>query len=92
MPGLGNLWHAGTDEDAQVRAVIYMGLGRRAMTEDPAADRLISLLEGAARQTPTLQSVLAQGAQHQAPAVRWTAERLIRVGGLPIAVKSRPAK
>ena len=92
MPGLGNLWHAGTAEDTDVRAVIYMGMGRRATSTEALVDQQIALLEAAARQSPPLRGVLDEGAEHPVAAVRWTAQRLIGVGGLPAAVKQGPSR
>ena len=90
MPGLGNLWHAGVDEDHPVQAVIYMGMGRRAASEVVAEDRLIAILEAAARQEPALTQVIQAATEHPSLAVRWTALRLKRTGPPPYGIKRRP--
>jgi hypothetical protein len=91
MPGLGNLWHAEVEEDQQVSAVIYMGMGRRATSALVGIDRRICLLEAAARQSPPLAALVAEGALHPALPVRWTGDRLQRVGALPKPIKQSPA-
>ncbi len=90
MTGLGNLWHAGVDEDHPVQAVIYMGMGRRAASEVVAEDRLIAILEAAARQEPALTQVIQAATEHPSLAVRWTALRLKRTGPPPYGIKRRP--
>ena len=76
MPGVGNLWPDGKEDSHAASAVIYMGMGSRGSTEDTEEDRLISLLEAAARQDPPMDALLVEGAAHPSEIVRWTAVRL----------------
>ena len=67
-----------------------VGLGGASSVESYL--RIEALLEAAARQAPPLKAVLEDGAKHSSPAVRWTAERLMAVGGLPAQVKPEPGR
>jgi hypothetical protein len=92
MPGLGNLWDAQAGEGQALQARIYMGMGRRAAGVTPAEDKLVCLLEAAARQTPVRSGLLEQGRDHPALSVRWTAKRLLSTGGLPAQIKPEPSR
>ena len=76
MPGLGNLWPDGKDGAHGSSAVVYIGMGSRGSSENSKEDRLVSLLEAAARQDPPLDALLVEGAAHPSEIVRWTAVRL----------------
>jgi hypothetical protein len=71
-----NLWPEDRSDDAQIPALIYLGISRRAVDSDPQVDIAICLLEAAARLVPRRQSLIDQGGLHAHPLVRWTAERL----------------
>ncbi len=90
MPGVGNLWGVDVAADREVRAIIYMGMGRRGTSVSTASDRLICLLEAAARQDPPGMALLAEAAAIPDPAVRWTANRLLRVRLKPKDIKKGP--
>jgi hypothetical protein len=92
MPGLGNLWDAQAGEGQALQARIYMGMGRRAAGVTPAEDKLVCLLEAAARQTPVRSGLLEQGSAHPALSVRWTAKRLLTTGGLRAQIKPEPSR
>lgn len=92
MPGLGNLWHTQTANQEALQARIYMGMGRRAAGATPHEDKLVCLLEAAARQNPVWSNLLEEGSAHPAHTVRWTAERLLAMGGLPVPIKPEPSR
>jgi hypothetical protein len=63
--------------DAPVPSVSYLGLSRRAVADELAADLAICILEAAAMHPTGPPGLLEEGTQHPHSLVRWTAERLI---------------
>ena len=87
-----SLWRAEEGDAARPR-VGYLGTAWRGYADDPVIDGLICLLEAAARLER--DALLAQGADHADPVVRWTAERLTRTlaaAAGPAAGKAAPAR
>ena len=71
--------------DAPVPSVSYLGLSRRAVADEVAADLAICMLEAAAMHPARPPGLLEEGAQHPHSLVRLTAERLIDgVRGEPV--------
>ncbi|MBO87015.1 MAG: hypothetical protein CL927_16835, partial [Deltaproteobacteria bacterium] len=71
-----NLWGAETNDEADLPAVYWRGSARRLTTEDPAADRLICLMESLARNIRPASHELGSLTDHPDKAVRLTARRL----------------
>lgn len=90
MPGVGNLWPAGKDDGSRITAVIYMGMGSRGRSDEVQEDRLICLLEAAARQDPLMETLLSEGAGHSSGVVNWTAVRLQGALAQSVRIKSQP--
>ena len=81
-------WIGDQPEDRQRPATFYLGTARRTWSEDAEADGLICLLEAAARWQPHGRPLLAEGAEHEDQAVRWTAERLLAAQAMRDAAPS----
>jgi len=79
--GLGytsDLWPEDLGDEDMRPAVFYLETSRRTLSEDPTLDRLICILEAAARlELAVKATLLAEGAAHPDDAVSWTARRLL---------------
>lgn len=73
----GGRWSVTLPQEERLQARSYLGDARRAVHADIELDRLICVLEAAARRTPAAVELLAEGATHPDRLVRWTAVRLL---------------
>jgi hypothetical protein len=69
--------------DEPVPSVSYLGISRRAVSDDSTADLAICMLEAASMHPDTPPDLLKEGTQHPHPLVRLTAERLVDGGRQP---------
>lgn len=70
--------------DAAIPAAHLRETSRRAVSEDPAIDLAICVLEAAAREPKAdAAALLAEAAAHPDPLVRWTAARLVQARAAP---------
>lgn len=65
------------DPPSGAQVVFCLGPGRRLLGSQPAQELAIVVLEAAARQDPTQQTLLDEGVNHPDPSVAWTAQRLL---------------
>jgi hypothetical protein len=73
---VSNLWATEQPEQANIEAIYWRGSARRMRSDDPAADRLICLMESLARTRRPASLELGRLDEHPDEAVRMTAKRL----------------
>lgn len=78
LPKAPLVWTDGAPEDAAV--ISWLGRDRRVSVAEPEVDRVLAVLNAAARH-PDGQALVAEARTHPDPRVRWTAARLSRPGG-----------
>ena len=74
-----DLWQADLPGEGEVPAVFLAAVagGRRPISEDPATDQLLAVLEVLARQRPPALEAVAAHVAHADPLVRWTVARTL---------------
>lgn len=77
------LWPVPLPTEAALNTVPYLGEARRVTVSDDQLDRLICLLEAAARLGSPRQDLLNEALAHPEPLVRWTALRLLQSTNAP---------
>ena len=75
---VSDLWPEDVGEEGTRPAVFYLETSRRTVSEAPSIDRLICILEAAARlELAGKEALLAEGLAHPDDDVAWTAGRLL---------------